>query len=128
MKKGSALLLIIIISALLMSLAGIVVKMVYNEYASEVWRTRREQACWLAEAGLEQAKINLRETPGWYTDLPHVPADDSDWVKKKAVGEAGQLGPGRFKIVREQGKDQVYAAGFCGPAVVVLRLKNWKEI
>lgn len=128
MKKGSALLLVVIVAALLTSLAVFAVKIVYNECAGGTWRLQREAAFWLAEAGLEQAKVYMAQNAGWYTDLPHSPADDSNWIRKAAVGENWTLGGGRFKIVRETGKAQVYAAGFYGKASVVLRLKNWREI
>lgn len=129
-RPGAALLLTILISGTLMVLAVILVKMVYNDYLTADCSLRREQAFWLAEAGLEKGKVELKHDPGWYTDLPHQPADDLSWLRSAAVGQREILEEGAFKLVHEFGKEEIYSVGYRSNAIVVLKLKgtNWKEI
>jgi hypothetical protein len=120
-----------------MSLAVIMSKMVYNNYGTAVNLQRREEAFWLAEAGLATGKVRLKQNPDWYTDLPHYPADDSRWLKDGAVGAVEGLGGGGYKIVREKEQGRLYSVGLKGEARVVLKLEfapfpfrplNWAEI
>jgi hypothetical protein len=129
-RGGSALLLAIMVSAVLMVLAVILTKMVYNSCLTADCLLRREEAFWLAEAGLERGRMETRRNPGWYTDLPHFPEDDVAWLKTGAVGRRENLGKGFFKAVRELGGEGLYAVGCSGTAVVILKLKgtDWKEI
>lgn len=113
--------MVIVFSAVLMVLAVFLVKIVYNGYATAAMLIKREQAHWLAVAGLETAKVRLARNPGWYTDLPHYPESDDRWLKEEAVGEAQNLESGRFKVVREREKRSIYAVGMQGRAVVILR-------
>jgi hypothetical protein len=136
-RRGSALLLVIILCAALMSLAVILTKMVYNTYATEDLIGKREAAFCLAEAGLEAGKVKLARNPGWYTDLPHYPEDDGGWLKSGAVGEKSALPSGSFMIVREKDEARLYAVGIVGRARVVLKITfslapyktlSWTEI
>lgn len=113
--------MVVVISAVLMVLAVFLVKIVYNGYATAGMLVKREQAYWLAVAGLETGKVRLARDPGWYTDLPHYPDDDDRWLKEEAVGETQNLGGGRFKVVRERDKKSIYAVGTKEKAVVILR-------
>ena len=115
---------------IILVLGVILTKIVYNTYASAHALVEREQAFWLAEAGLEKGKVELKHNPAWYTDLPHYPEDDVSWLKAGAVGQKERLGEGWFKVVREKDKDRFYSVGIKGKAVVVLKLKNsiWEEI
>lgn len=132
MKKqrgGSILLLSTLFSAILFFLAVVLFKIVYNSYVTVNCMVEREKAFWLAEAGIERAKVVLKKNPNWYTDLPHLPEDDVDWLKKKAVGERTNFGGGGVKIVKEREKGRVYALGFNGKAVVVIKKdKKWEEL
>ena len=136
-RKGWALLPVIMTSAMLMVLAVFLSKIVYNSFASVAYSTQREQAFWLAEAGLEAGKVKLHGNPNWYTDLAHLPEDDAEWVKAVAVGETEFLGEGAYKLVREKEKNRLYAAGRRGKAAVVLKVEftvppfkisGWSEI
>jgi len=135
-KRGSALLLAIMMVSVLLTLAVILSKIVYNGYATSVYLLRREQAFWLAEAGLEAGKVELNRNPGWYTDLPRYPENDTRWIKLEAIGLRQNLGEGSYKLVREKDRDRFYAAGFKGKAVVVLKIKfaqpfkilSWEEL
>jgi len=136
-RRGVALLSVIIIVSLLMSLAVIMAKMVYNEHGTAVNLLRREEAFWLAEAGLAAGKVKLVQNPDWYTDLPHYPEDDSHWLKEEARGIVESLGSGEYKIIREKDQNQLFAVGHKGRSRVVLKIElffspfrstNWAEI
>ena len=120
-RCGSALLLALIMSAVMLSVAVFLLKMVYNGSATASYLVMREKAFWLAEAGLAAAKVKLVHNPGWYTDLSHYPEDDSCWIKEEAVGFCESLGEGSYKLVREKDKDRVYAVGRRGRMRVVLK-------
>lgn len=85
-RRGSALLLAMVMSAIMLTLAVFLLKMVYNGYATVSYLVMREKSFWLAEAGLAAGKVKMVHDPGWYTDIPHYPEDDVRWVKQEAVG------------------------------------------
>jgi len=137
MKKGVSLLLLIFMAALFMILAFLLTKVVYNSYASVKAAETREAAFWQAEAGLEKGKAALAGNTNWYTDLPHTPEDDANWLINSAIGEIGQLGRGSYKIVREENQQHLYSIGRKGKGVVVLKLSfsspplkfgTWEEL
>ncbi len=121
-RRGSALLLAVVMSAVMLTLAVFLLKMVYNGHATASYLVGREKAFWLAEAGLAAGKTRLAHNPGWYTDLSHYPEDDPRWVKEAAVGYCESLGEGSYKLVREKDQDRIYAVGRRGRAAVVLKL------
>ncbi len=132
-RNGFTLLTSVVMLSLLLLLAVILAKIVYNSYAIEIGFIRREKAFWAAEAGLEKGKAEVSRCPGWYTDLPHVPADDKDWLRDGAVGQD----EGWFKLVREQGKNVLYSVGGSGEARVFLKISysfpplrqaSWEEL
>lgn len=120
-RSGSALLAVIVVSAVLLILAVFLLKIVYNGHATVSLLLKREQAFWLARAGLEAAKVKLAHDPDWYTDLPHFPEDDEKWIRQEAIGQRGNLGDGWYKIVRERGKANFYSMGVRGEAVYFLK-------
>jgi len=126
-RRGSALLPVIVIVSVLISLAVILTRRVYNSYMTEALIGQRERAFWLAEAGLEAGKARLAANPDWYTDLPSVPT----------VGAAGVLPTGSFLMVRIKGQDTLCAFGRSGKAKVGLQITfvpapprtlTWSEI
>jgi hypothetical protein len=121
-RRGSALLLAMVMSAIMLTLAVFLLKMVYNGYVTASYLVMKEKSFWLAEAGLVAGKVKLVHNPGWYTDLPHYPEDDARWVKQEAVGFWESFGEGSYKLVREKDQDRIYAVGRRGRATVVLRL------
>lgn len=121
-RRGSALLTSIVICSTLLLLAVFLLKIVYNGGATARNLVEREKAFWLAEAGLELGKVKVNQNNDWYTDLPHYPTDDSQWLKTAAVGEVQTLGEGMFKTVREEGGGRLYAIGILRKAVVVLKI------
>jgi len=137
LKNGSALLLIIVVTAVLLVLTAFLLKIAYNSYvtANALWE--REEAFWLAEAGLEKGKAEINFNPAWYTDLPYFLEDNLEWLKVGAVGERDSLGRGYFKVVREKDRDRLYSIGYKGRAVVVLKINylyppfktlSWEEL
>ena len=136
-RRGSSLILVILIIAAFTVLAGLFARIVYNGYASVNNALIREQAFYLAEAGLAKGKVELAHNPNWYTDTPYYIEDNVRWLVSYAVGQETTLGEGSFKIVREKGKRHFYALGRKGKGLVVLRLDfypapfqslYWKEI
>ena len=136
-RQGSAIIIIIIIISLLGTLSALSVKIVYNYLASANSGLNREQAFWLAEAGLAKASVEIAHNPNWYTDTPYYPEDNVGWLINYAVGQINSLGEGSFKIVREMGKDRLYSIGLKGSGVVVLKSRfspppfkylEWQEI
>ncbi|MBN3033037.1 MAG: hypothetical protein JW873_02970 [Candidatus Saganbacteria bacterium] len=121
-RPGAALLIAVILAGLLLGLAVIAAKIVYNSCATEDLLDRRERAFWLATAGLEQGKAGLARDPDWYTDLPHAPADDKQWLQLAARGTGGALPGGTFKLVRERGMPRLYCLGSSGRGRVILKL------
>jgi hypothetical protein len=137
MRKGSALLLVILIFSVSLILAALFVKIVYNSYATANAVLQREQAFYLAEAGLEKGKVELVHNPNWHTDLPYYLEDNVPWLISYALGQETSLGEGSFKIIREKGKDRLYSVGLKGKGVVILKLNfsnppfeslEWKEL
>jgi hypothetical protein len=131
------LILVIFLSGLFLTLGVILLKMVYNDRVAAGGFCDREQAFWLAEAGLEKGKVELVENSNWYTDLPHYPEDDFKWLKEGAVGQKAKMGGGGVKIIREKGVNRLYALGFRSKAVVILKIKitppplkvlSWEEL
>ncbi len=119
--------------SILMLLAVILSKMVYNSLAIEHSLALRERAFWAAEAGLQKAAAEIIRNPGWYTDLPHLPEDDKGWLSSGAAGQD----EGWFKLVREEGKNRLYSIGSSGKARVFLRMdfasppfrrSGWEEL
>jgi len=126
-KKGNILLFSIAYSALLLLMAVILLKVVYNSYAAEKFLCEREQAFWLARGGVEIGKNKLAQNHFWYTDLPHVPANDAEWIKNAAFGEINELGQGKLKLVREKETNRLYSVGMRGRGRVILNMDG-KEI
>lgn len=120
-RAGVALLVAILVAGAILLLAVFLGKIVYNNHVAAVLFYRREQAQWLAEAGLATAGVELAKNPDWYTDLPHFPDDDHPWLKNMALGYCQSLGEGMFKIVRGKDSAVVYAVGRSGRAVVILK-------
>ena len=122
-KPGSAMLLVILVLALLFSLSAALVRISYNYLSSLDNLLVYQQAFYLAEAGLEQAKVEIASNNNWYTDLAWPKQDDVTWLTEKAYGQTTTLGQGSFKVVREQGKNRVYALGSPKKSLVILKLE-----
>jgi hypothetical protein len=137
MRKGAALLLVVLILAVFMILAAPFAKIVYNCYDSAHTVLAREQAFALASAGMERGKVELAHNPNWYTDLPYHLVDNTEWLINYSLGQISPLGDGSFKIVREKSKNRLYSIGSKGKGRVVLKVTfsnppftvlEWKEL
>lgn len=67
-------------------------------------------AFYLAEDGIAKIKDELSKNPNWYTNLPHTPPDDINWLKGKI-------------IVREYQKNRAYAIGISKKAVRIIKIE-----
>ena len=137
MKKGSALIIVVCLLALFSVAAVLFTKIVYNCYATANAALMKEQAFYLAEAGVEKGKVELANNRNWYTDLPYYLEDNLQWLAYYAVGQSTDLGDGSFKIVREKDKALFYSIGYKDDSFVVLKLKfstppfkelGWEEL
>ena len=123
MKKGAALILVILIFASFLLLGALFSKIVYNCSSGAHAALAKEQAFYLAEAGIEKGKVELAHNPNWYTDPPYYLEDNLSWLLNQAVGQEIALGEGKFKIVKESGKDRLYSIGQKGSGIVVIKIK-----
>jgi len=122
-SKGQALVIVLLMISALMAAGAIFVKIVFSERSMVNLYVQKEKAYYLAEAGIEDGKATIAANLNWFTDNPHSPADDSAWVMNSAKGAVSQFGSGRYKIVRESGKNVIYSVGYSGSGISVLRVK-----
>jgi len=109
-----------VLAGLWLSLGVFLVKIVYNGHVTAALLVEREKAFWLAKGGLVWARYQLAHQPNWYTDLPHWPEGEREWLIVFSKGAVGELGEGSYKVVREMGKPRYYAVGLKGKAIVIL--------
>ena len=121
-RGGFSLVLLIIFMFALGMTAALLLKMVYNGWVVACLNLQKEQAFYLAEAGLEMGKKELAGNSHWYTDLPHPGEEDTTWLIHSAVGEEYHFGEGSYKLVRESGKNCFYSVGKKNKAITVLKL------
>lgn len=115
---------LLVISALMVA-GAIFVRMVLSERTMAELFIQKEKVFYLAEAGLEDGKATLASNPNWFTDNPHSPADDTDWLIDSAKGSIKQFGGGSYKIVRESGKNTIYSVGYYNGGRSVMRVKYY---
>jgi len=113
---------LLVISALMVA-GAIFVRMVISERNMAELFIQKEKTFYLAEAGIEDGKATLASNPNWFTDNPHSPADDIDWLIDSAKGSIKQFGGGRYKIVRESGKNIIYSVGYFRNGRAIERVK-----
>jgi hypothetical protein len=122
-SKGQALIIVLLMISALMVAGAIFVRIVFSERSMVNLYVQKEKAYYLAEAGLEDGKATIAANIYWFTDNPHMPDDDSDWLMNSAKGSVSQFGGGSYKFVRESGKNTIYAVGYSGSGRSVLRVK-----
>lgn len=117
-QKGYLLLGAIILISILFLSGVTLAKIGLTHYQLSRSRLESLRTFYLAEAGVEKAKIILSQRPGWFTDLPRKSADDIIWLMKDSVGHAPPAGEslasGSFKIVREKDRSFFYSVGWTG--------------
>jgi hypothetical protein len=122
-SKGQALIIVLLVIAALLASGAIFLKIVFSERSMVNLYIEKEKAFYLAEAGLEEGRSIVALSPNWFTDNPHLPADDADWLMNKAAGSIRQFGGGSYKIVKESGDNVVYSIGFFRGGRSVVRIK-----
>ena len=122
-SRGQALVIVLVVITALLAAGIFFVRIVISERNMEELYSQKEKAFYLAEAGLEDGKSIIAANPNWFTDTPHSPADDSDWLIDVAKGSIKQFGGGSYKIVRESGKNIIYSIGYFRGGKSVLRVK-----
>ena len=129
-SRGQALVIVLVVITALLAAGIIFVRIVISERSMEELYILKEKAFYLAEAGVEEGKSIIAANSNWFTDNPHSPADDADWLIEGAKGSikqfAGAVPDGRqgsYKIVRESGKNTVSSVGYFKGGRSVLRIK-----
>jgi hypothetical protein len=122
-SKGQALIIVLLMISALMVAGAIFIRIVFSERSMVNLYIQKENALYLAEAGLEDGKAMIVANPNWFTDNPHSPADDSGWLMESAKGAVSHFGGGSYKIVRESGKNIIYSVGYSGSGRSILRVQ-----
>jgi Tfp pilus assembly protein PilX len=122
-SKGQALVIVLLMISALMVAGAIFVKIVFSERSMADLYVQKEKAFYLAEAGIEDGKATITANLNWFTDNPHSPADDSAWLMNTAKGSVSRFGGGSYKVVRESGKNIIYAVGYSGNGISLIRVK-----
>jgi len=127
-NNGIVMMVVMIIIFALFAVGTVVFRITFSERMMVRLELDRKTAFYLAEAGIEKAKVILVSNPDWFTDLAHEPSDDMRWLIKEAEGEKEDLGEGCFKMVRESGKNMIYSIGYHrknakNPAVSIIMIK-----
>jgi Tfp pilus assembly protein PilX len=122
-SKGQALIIVLVVIAALLAAGAIFLKTVFSEKSMVNLYVEKEKAFYLAEAGLENGRSIIAANPNWFTENPHLPADDPDWLMNKAAGSVKQFGGGSYKIVRESGDNVIYSVGYFRGGRSAVRIK-----
>ncbi len=136
MSKGSGLLVFLLFAAAVFIVGIGLIKITISSAQLTLDYVCGTKDFYLAEAGVEKAKLEISKDPDWHTDWPHLPEDDLTWIIKDAQGLILPLGGGYFKIVKEQGKPRFYAVGIFGKALSVIKInyiwpfkvEGWKKL
>ena len=122
-SKGQALVIVLVVISALLAAGVIFVRVILSERSMAELYVQKEKAFYLAEAGLEDGRSIIAANPNWFTDNPHTPADDANWLIDSAKGSVKQFGGGNYKIVRESGKNIIYSVGYFKSGKSVVRAK-----
>ena len=120
---GYNLIIIIFLLAVLLAIVISLSRIVLNSMRFAENQVIGLEALYLAEAGIEKAKYNLKKNPGWYTDLPHAPIDDVDWIIGPSNGKAVSSPDGEIKMIREKDKLRAYSIGRANNATRIIKIE-----
>ncbi len=123
-SKGQVLVIVLVVISALLVTGVILLKAVFSERTMVELCVQKEKAFYLAEAGLEDAKSTIANNPLWFTDNPHSPADDPNWVMNTAKGSIKSFGGGSYKMVRSSGSSYLYSVGQYKKGRAVVRAKE----
>jgi hypothetical protein len=122
-SPGQVLVIVLVMMAALIVAGTIMLRIVFSERSMAELYVQKEQAFYIAEAGLEDAKATISKNPSWFTDNPHSPADDASWVINIAKGSIKSFGGGSYKMVRSSGSTIIYSVGYMKNAKSIVRVK-----
>ena len=122
-SNGQVLLVTLLLMAAVALILTPLVSSMFSERKNLDLFIRKEKAFYIAEAGLENAKSILANSPYWFTDSPHSPADDANWVMAIAKGSVADFGGGSFKMVKSSGSNIIYSVGRFKDAASVVRIQ-----
>jgi Tfp pilus assembly protein PilX len=126
-SSGAVLLSVLIIASIFLFVGMVFCGYIINERRMVNLFIEKEKAFYLAEAGIEDAKSILVQSPNWFTDAPHLVADDAKWLMDKATGEIRLINGGSYKMVRESNKNIIYSVGTFKHGKSVLRVKYYRD-
>ncbi len=101
---------------MLLLLGSVLTRVVLNSMTVAENKTSGLKAFYLAEAGIEKIKYELKKNPNWYTDLPHYPSVDTEWIINKAKVNT-------FIVVREKDKLRAFAVGKSKKSIRMIRIE-----
>jgi hypothetical protein len=119
-SKAQILLISMVLLSALLGAAILLASSALSERAMSDLFLQKEKAFYIAEAGIESAKVTISAQPNWFTDNPRSPDHDVNWIINAAKGEIRTFGSGQYKIVREGGKNIIYSVGMNKKAKVIL--------
>jgi Tfp pilus assembly protein PilX len=122
-SKGNALLVVLIITAAVASIMTVISTSMISHVRTVAGYESCVRSFYLAEAGIEEAKSILASNPYWFTDAPHTPANDANWLMNSAAGSTKQMNGGTYKIVKESGKNTIYSVGATRYGKCILNIK-----
>jgi Tfp pilus assembly protein PilX len=127
-SRGAILIISLLVILILLSSGAAVLKMIGSGVKIAGMEYERKVSFYLAESGLEKAKVILSANMNWFTDIKHDRSDDVAWLVNGAEGHEENLGQGLFKIVKESGSNIIYSIGYFNgssrkPAVTILKLE-----
>ena len=113
----------LVMMSVFLAAGAILLKSVLSERNMTELYIQKEKAFYIAEAGLEDAKLTIAKNPLWFTDNPHSPSDDANWTINSAKGSIKSFGGGSYKMVKESGKSNIYSVGYYKSGKSVVRVK-----
>ena len=122
-SKGQVLIITLLLMVALLAMLSYFINSIFAELKSLELFIQKEKAFYISEAGLEDAKFILANNPSWFTDNPHSPGDDTNWIMNTARGSVVDFGGGSYKIVRSSGSNLIYSVGSFKNGKVLLRSK-----
>lgn len=123
-SKGQILLITLLLMVALLAMLSFFINSIFAERKSLELFIQKEKAFYIAEAGLEDAKSIVANNPYWFTDNPHSPADDTNWIMNGARGSVTDFGGGSYKIVKSSGSNIIFSVGSFRNGKAVLRVKS----
>ncbi|MBU0573765.1 MAG: hypothetical protein ABIJ26_02445 [Candidatus Margulisiibacteriota bacterium] len=120
-SRGTGLFLVILLISVVLVISGVTVRMIFSGQKQAALALEETQAFYLAEAAIELGKVKLAATAGWFTDIEHP--ENKEWLISEAAGFVGEMGKGKYKVVRIKDKNILYGIGFLNNSRCVLKVE-----